>query len=193
MIEVILDVVYNHTAESWELGPTLSYRGIDNKSYYHLKDDARYYENYTGCGNALNMTHPAMLDLTIASLRYWVEHYHMDGFRFDLGPTMGRNPHHFEVKLISEPWDIGPSGYQLGGFPSDWSEWNDQYRDSVRSFWRGDTGAHQHLAGKLLGSAEQFEVITLNIMTQTVRIIATVTVIIFRIIWAQKGRVIVQR
>ena len=173
-IEVILDVVYNHTAESWELGPTLSYRGIDNKSYYHLKDDARYYENYTGCGNALNMTHPAMLDLTIASLRYWVEHYHMDGFRFDLGPTMGRNPHHFDrdaaffqalqkdpilskVKLISEPWDIGPSGYQLGGFPSDWSEWNDQYRDSVRSFWRGDTGAHQHLAGKLLGSAEQFD------------------------------------
>jgi len=173
-IEVILDVVYNHTAESWELGPTLSYRGIDNKSYYHLKDEARFYENYTGCGNALDMTHPAVLDLTISSLRYWVEHYHIDGFRFDLGPTMGRNPRDFDrnapffkaleadpvlskVKLISEPWDIGPNGYQLGGFPSHWQEWNDQYRDSVRSFWRGDSGAHQQLAGRLLGSAQQFD------------------------------------
>ena len=181
-IEVILDVVYNHTAESWELGPTLSYRGIDNKSYYHLKDDARYYENYTGCGNALDMTQPAVLDLTISSLKYWVEHYHFDGFRFDLGPTMGRNPREFDrgapffkalsadpvlskVKLIAEPWDIGPNGYQLGGFPRDWSEWNDQYRDTVRSFWRGDSGAHQQLAGRLLGSAEQFDHDSKNALT----------------------------
>jgi glycogen operon protein len=173
-IEVILDVVYNHTAESWELGPTLSYRGIDNKSYYHLKHDQRFYENHTGCGNSLNMTNPAVLDLTIASLRYWVETYHIDGFRFDLGPTMGRNPFDFnrdaiffkalqsdpilsKVKLISEPWDIGPNGYQLGNFPNGWSEWNDQYRDSVRSFWRGDQGAHRELAGGLLGSAHNFD------------------------------------
>jgi glycogen operon protein len=173
-IEVILDVVYNHTAESWELGPTLSYRGIDNKSYYHLTNDKRFYENYTGCGNSLNMTHPAVLELTIASLRHWVETYHIDGFRFDLGPTMGRNPNDFDreaaffkalkndpvlsqVKFIAEPWDIGPGGYQLGGFPSGWSEWNDQYRDSVRSFWRGDSGAHKNLAGRLLGSAENFD------------------------------------
>ncbi len=173
-IEVILDVVYNHTAESWELGPTLSYRGIDNKSYYHLKADKRFYENYTGCGNALNMTHSAVLDLAIKSLRYWVEHYHIDGFRFDLGPTMGRNPVDFDrmapffralesdpvlsqVKLIAEPWDIGPDGYQLGGFPNDWSEWNDQYRDCVRSFWRGDAGAQKDLAGRLLGSANNFD------------------------------------
>ena len=173
-IEVILDVVYNHTGESWELGPTLSYRGIDNKSYYHLQKNNRYYENYTGCGNALDMTHPAVLDLTIASLRYWVENYGFDGFRFDLGPTMGRNPVEFDrdapffkalqsdpvlskVKLISEPWDIGPGGYQLGAFPNDWSEWNDQYRDTVRSFWRGDNGAHHQLSSKLLGSAQQFD------------------------------------
>ena len=173
-IEVILDVVYNHTAESWELGPTLSFRGIDNKSYYHLKDDQRYYANHTGCGNSLNMTHPAVLDLAIASLRYWVETYHIDGFRFDLGPTMGRNLVDFDrdapffralqndpvlstVKLISEPWDIGPNGYQLGNFPTGWSEWNDQYRDAVRSFWRGEPGAHRELAGRLLGSAQNFD------------------------------------
>lgn len=173
-IEVILDVVYNHTAESWELGPTLCYRGLDNKSYYHLKEDERFYENYTGCGNSLNMENPAVLDLTITSLRYWVETYHIDGFRFDLGPTMGRNPRDFDrkapfftqlindpvlskVKLIAEPWDIGPKGYQLGGFPQGWSEWNDQYRDTVRSFWRGDSGAHKDLAGRLLGSANNFD------------------------------------
>lgn len=173
-IEVILDVVYNHTAESWEHGPTLSYRGIDNASYYQLQDDARYYVNHTGCGNTLDMSHSAVLDLTIESLRYWARDMKVDGFRFDLGPILGRNPHDFDsgapffkaiaddpilskVKVIAEPWDIGPGGYQLGGFPKGWSEWSDQYRDSVRAFWKGDAHAHQNLAGKLLGSATQFE------------------------------------
>lgn len=173
-IEVILDVVYNHTAESWEHGPTLSYRGIDNASYYQLKDDARYYVNHTGCGNTLDMTHPAVLDLTLESLRYWAAEMHVDGFRFDLGPILGRNPDDFDreakfftaiaadpivskVKMIAEPWDIGPGGYQLGNFPNGWSEWSDQYRDIVRSFWKGDAHAHQDMAGKLLGSATQFE------------------------------------
>lgn len=173
-IDIILDVVYNHTAESWELGPTLSYRGIDNASYYQLQDDRRYYVNHTGCGNTLNMAHPQVLDLTLQSLRYYVETLKVDGFRFDLGPILGRNPHDFDpqaaffkaisndpllskVKMIAEPWDIGPNGYQLGNFPTKWSEWNDQYRDTVRSFWRGDSGAHQALAGKLLASADTFE------------------------------------
>lgn len=173
-IEVILDVVYNHTAESWEHGPTLSYRGIDNASYYQLKKEARYYVNHTGTGNTLDMSHPAVLDLTLESLRYWVQEMRVDGFRFDLGPILGRNPHEFDpqaplfeaiakdpilskVKMIAEPWDIGPGGYQLGNFPKGWSEWSDQYRDTVRSFWKGDMGAHQALAGKLLGSAETFQ------------------------------------
>ncbi len=173
-IEVILDVVYNHTAESWELGPTLSYRGIDNASYYHLAKNKRFYVNHTGCGNTLNMAHPRVLELTIESLRYWVEEMHVDGFRFDLAPTLGRNPENYDpeapffqvlqsdpvlsgVKLIAEPWDIGSGGYVLGQFPIGWSEWNDKYRDVVRSFWRGDSGAHQKLAGALLGSADIFE------------------------------------
>ncbi len=173
-IEVILDVVYNHTAESWELGPTLSYRGIDNKSYYRLKDDKRYYINDTGCGNTLNTANPQVLKLTVDSLRYWTKDMHVDGFRFDLAPALGRVGGGFDpgsaffkslqndpvlsgVKLIAEPWDIGPNGYQLGNFPPNWSEWNDQYRDDVRSFWRGDDGAHQKLAGRLLGSAESFD------------------------------------
>ena len=173
-IEVILDVVYNHTAESWELGPTLSYRGIDNASYYHLNDDRRFYTNHTGCGNTLNTTHPRVLDLTIDSLRYWVEHMHVDGFRFDLAPTMARNPYDFDVdapflkalksdpvlskvKLIAEPWDIGPGGYVLGQFPNEWAEWNDRFRDDVRSFWRGDSEAHKSLASALLGSAQTFD------------------------------------
>lgn len=173
-IEVILDVVYNHTAEGWELGPTLSYRGIDNASYYQLQDNARYYVNHTGCGNTLDMSHPAVLDLTLESLRYWVREMKVDGFRFDLGPILGRNPHNFDaqakfftaiaddpilsaVKMIAEPWDIGPGGYQLGNFPSGWSEWSDQYRDSVRAFWKGDPHAHQNMCGKLLGSANTFE------------------------------------
>jgi len=173
-IEVILDVVYNHTAESWEGGPTLSYRGIDNVSYYQLQDNPRYYVNHTGCGNTLDMSHTAVLDLTLESLRYWAAEMRVDGFRFDLGPIIGRNPDDFDrdakfftaiaadpilskIKMIAEPWDIGPGGYQLGNFPDGWSEWSDQYRDSVRAFWKGDLGAHQNMAGKLLGSSTQFE------------------------------------
>lgn len=173
-IEVILDVIYNHTGESWELGPTLSYRGIDNASYYSLQGDKRYYVNHTGTGNTLNMSRPEVLDLTIESLRYWVETLHIDGFRFDLAPTLARHPHDFnaqapfldavksdpilsKVKLIAEPWDIGPGGYVLGQFPKGWNEWNDRYRDDVRSFWRGDDHSHQNVAGRLLGSADIFE------------------------------------
>mgnify|MGYP000014266024 CR=1 FL=1 len=173
-IEVILDVVYNHTAESWELGPTLSYRGIDNKSYYRLQDDLRFYVNDTGCGNTFNITHPRARDLAITSLRYWAEEMRVDGFRFDLASTLGRNPIEYDkdnkffntlqsdpilrdCKLIAEPWDIGGGGYVLGGFPKGWTEWNDKFRDDVRSFWRGDGGAHRALASRLLGSAEQFD------------------------------------
>lgn len=173
-IEVILDVVYNHTAESWELGPTLSYRGIDNASYYHLAEDKRFYVNHTGCGNTLDMSHPRVLELTIESLRYWAEHMRIDGFRFDLAPTLARNPYDYDkaapffgalrndpvlsrLKLIAEPWDIGPNGYVLGQFPNEWAEWNDRFRDDVRSFWRGDENAHKSLAGALLGSAHIFD------------------------------------
>lgn len=173
-IEVILDVVYNHTAESWELGPTLSYRGIDNASYYHLAGDKRFYVNHTGCGNTLDMTHPQVLALTLESLRYWATTMGVDGFRFDLAPTLARNPHDFDAsaafltavksdpvlstkKLIAEPWDIGPGGYVLGQFPRQWAEWNDRYRDDARSFWRGDDYAHKALAGRLLGSADIFD------------------------------------
>ena len=173
-IEVILDVVYNHTGESWELGPTLSYRGLDNKSYYSLQNDQRYYVNHTGTGNTLNMSCPEVLDLTLESLRYWVQTMHIDGFRFDLAPTLARDPHDFKatapfleavkadpilskIKLIAEPWDIGPGGYVLGQFPHGWVEWNDRYRDDIRSFWRGDAHAHQAAAGRLLGSADIFD------------------------------------
>lgn len=173
-IEVILDVVYNHTAESWHLGPTLSYKGIDNTSYYALQDDRRFYVNHTGTGNMLDMRSEAMRDLTLASLRHWVTEFGIDGFRFDLAPTLGRMGQGFDasapmldaiandpilsrVKQIAEPWDIGPDGYQLGQFPNGWAEWNDEYRDALRSFWRGDTHAHQSLAGKLLGSSERFD------------------------------------
>ena len=142
-IEVILDVVYNHTAEGNHLGPTLSFRGIDNLSYYWLvPGEPRYYENFTGTGNALNLTHPRVLQMVMDSLRYWVTAFHVDGFRFDLASTLGRLPHGFDqnapffaairqdpvlatVKLIAEPWDIGLGGYQVGGFPRGWSEWND--------------------------------------------------------------------
>lgn len=173
-IEVIIDVVYNHTAESWHLGPTLSFKGIDNASYYALQDDRRYYVNHTGTGNMLDMRCEAVRDLTLASLRHWVTEYGVDGFRFDLAPTLGRMGQGFDatapmldaikadpvlsgVKLIAEPWDIGPHGYQLGEFPKGWAEWNDEYRDALRSFWRGDAHAHQSLAGHLLGSAERFD------------------------------------
>ena len=173
-IEVILDVVYNHTAESDEMGPTLSYRGIDNLSYYGLQYDKRFYVNHTGTGNTLDMTHPQVLALTIASLRYWVVQLGVDGFRFDLASTLARGPEGFnpksdfllaceqdpvlsKTKLISEPWDIGPGGYVLGQFPKGWAGWNDRFRDDVRSFWRMDDMAHKALAARLLGSADVFD------------------------------------
>jgi glycogen operon protein len=174
-IEVILDVVYNHTAEGNELGPTLSFRGIDNASYYRLQaDNPRYYVNDTGTGNTLDLTHPRVLQMVMDSLRYWVEVMHVDGFRFDLASVLGRETYGFDVnsgffdairqdpvlstkKLIAEPWDIGPGGYQLGGFPPGWSEWNDRYRDTVRRFWRGDGDMLPDLAKSFLGSSDLFE------------------------------------
>ncbi|RKF12631.1 glycogen debranching enzyme GlgX [Roseovarius spongiae] len=173
-IEVIMDVVYNHTAEGNEMGPTLSFRGIDNASYYILADDRRYYYDTTGCGNALDMRHTRALQMVMDSLRYWVEECHVDGFRFDLAATLGREREAFDmhavfleatrqdpvlsrVKLIAEPWDTGPDGYQLGRFPPGWAEWNDRWRDSVRAFWRGDEGSAANLADGLLGSSQLFE------------------------------------
>jgi len=155
-LEVILDVVYNHTAEGNERGPTLSFKGLDNASFYRLlPDQLRYYINDTGTGNTVNVTHPRVLQMVMDSLRYWVEHIHVDGFRFDLGTILAREPNGFDnqsgflkacsqdpvlgtVKLITEPWDCGPGGYQVGAFPPGWAEWNDQYRDQVRDFWRGE-------------------------------------------------------
>ena len=174
-IEVILDVVYNHTAEGNHLGPTLSFRGIDNATYYRLlPNDPRFYIDETGTGNTLNMSHPRVLQLVMDSLRYWVEEMHVDGFRFDLAATLGREAHGFDpnggffdairqdpvlggVKLIAEPWDIGPGGYQVGNFPPGWAEWNDRFRDVVRQFWRGDHGMLPELAARLTGSADLFE------------------------------------
>ncbi len=172
-IEVIMDVVYNHTAEGSELGPTMSFRGIDNASYYRLSEDPRYYYDTTGCGNSLNMRNSRVLQMVMDSLRYWVEECHVDGFRFDLATTLGRDGDHFSehatfleavrqdpvlagVKLIAEPWDTGPDGYQLGNFPPGWAEWNDQYRDNLRGYWRGDPGKLKHVAGGLLGSHGTF-------------------------------------
>ena len=155
-IEVILDVVYNHTAEGNHLGPTLSFKGIDNAAYYRLVDnDKRYYMDYTGTGNTLNVRHPHSVQLLMDSLRYWVTEMHVDGFRFDLASTLARefydvdrlstffelvqqDPVVSQVKLIAEPWDVGPGGYQVGNFPPQWTEWNGKYRDTVRDFWRGD-------------------------------------------------------
>jgi len=173
-IEVILDVVYNHTAEGNQMGPTLSFRGIDNASYYILGDDPRYYFDTTGCGNTVNLRHQRVLQMVMDSLRYWVEQCHVDGFRFDLASSLGRDRDAFDhhsvffdavrqdpilsaVKLIAEPWDTGPNGYQLGNFPPGWSEWNDRYRDVVRGFWKGDEGLAGDLAGGLLGSSHLFE------------------------------------
>lgn len=173
-IEVILDVVYNHTCEGDHRGPTLSFKGIDNLSYYRLMpDDKRYYINDTGCGNTLNAGHPRVLQMIMDSLRYWVTDMHVDGFRFDLASTLARDVNGFnrdsaflsairqdpilgKVKMIAEPWDIGPGGYQLGGFPPGWSEWNDKYRDTIRKFWRGDEGLLPDFASRVLGSSEQF-------------------------------------
>jgi isoamylase len=172
-IEVILDVVYNHTAEGNELGPTLSFKGIDNASYYRLAPDSRYYINDTGTGNTLNLSHPGTLQMVTDSLRYWAEEMHIDGFRFDLATILGREEHGFDEgggflqscrqdpvlrdrKLIAEPWDIGPGGYQVGEFPPGWAEWNDRYRDTVRAFWRGDEGKTGELAARLTGSGDFF-------------------------------------
>ena len=166
-LEVILDVVYNHTAEGNERGPTLSFKGIDNASYYRLlPDKPRYYINDTGTGNTINMSHPRVLQMVTDSLRYWVTEMHVDGFRFDLGTILGREVGGFDqgggfldscrqdpvlsrVKLIAEPWDCGPGGYQVGSFPPGWAEWNDRYRDTVRGFWKGDEGKAAELASRL--------------------------------------------
>ncbi len=174
-IEVILDVVYNHTAEGNEMGPTLSFRGIDNRSYYRLlPGNQRYYINDTGTGNTLNLTHPRVLQMVMDSLRYWVKEMHVDGFRFDLATILGREPHGFdqgggfldsvrqdpvlsEVKMVAEPWDCGPGGYQVGRFPPGWAEWNDRYRDTVRAFWKGDEHKVPELAARLSGSADLFD------------------------------------
>ncbi|HTR00982.1 MAG TPA: glycogen debranching protein GlgX, partial [Candidatus Acidoferrum sp.] len=174
-IEVILDVVYNHTAEGGRTGPTLSFRGIDNASYYKLQaENPRYYINDTGCGNTLDFTQPQVVKLVLDSLRYWVTAMGVDGFRFDLATVLGREAHGFDrgsgffdalhqdpvlssVKFIAEPWDIGPGGYQLGNFPTGWSEWNDRFRDATRRFWRGDAGTLPEFARRLHGSSDIFE------------------------------------
>ncbi|MHB1211252.1 MAG: glycogen debranching protein GlgX [Candidatus Nanopelagicales bacterium] len=171
-LEVILDVVYNHTAEGNQLGPTLSFRGIDNDDYYYLRDAGRYYADYTGCGNTLDVSKPHVLQVVMDSLRYWVQEMHVDGFRFDLASALARSFHDVNmlgpfmltiqqdpilrrVKLIAEPWDVGPGGYQVGEFPPLWTEWNDKYRDNVRDFWRGSTGIGE-LGWRLSGSADLY-------------------------------------
>jgi len=174
-IEVILDVVYNHTAEGNHMGPTLSMRGIDNEAYYRLEDkDKRYYTDYTGTGNSMNVGNPHTLQLIMDSLRYWVLEMHVDGFRFDLASTLARefyevdrlaaffelvqqDPIVSQVKLIAEPWDVGPGGYQVGNFPPQWTEWNGKYRDTVRDFWRGEPQALAEFASRLTGSADLYE------------------------------------
>ncbi|GGL01355.1 glycogen operon protein GlgX homolog [Salinibacterium xinjiangense] len=174
-IEVILDVVYNHTAEGNHLGPTISFRGIDNAAYYRLvDDDMKHYMDYTGTGNSFNVRHPHSLQLIMDSLRYWVTEMHVDGFRFDLASTLARefydvdklstffelvqqDPVVSQVKLIAEPWDIGPGGYQVGNFPPQWTEWNGKYRDTVRDFWRGEPATLGEFVSRLSGSPELYE------------------------------------
>jgi glycogen operon protein len=174
-IEVILDVVYNHTAEGNHLGPTLCFRGIDNAAYYRLDAERRrYYRDYTGCGNTLNMRHPRVLQLIMDSLRYWVQEMHVDGFRFDLASALARELHAVDrlgaffdiiqqdpvlsqVKLIAEPWDLGEGGYQVGNFPVGWTEWNGKYRDAMRAYWKGDGGLIGELAYRLTGSSDLYE------------------------------------
>ena len=174
-IEVILDVVYNHTAEGNHLGPVLSFKGIDNAAYYRLVDrDRRYYYDTTGTGNSLNMRHPHVLQLIMDSLRYWVTEMHVDGFRFDLASTLARQFHEVDrlsaffdliqqdpvvsrVKLIAEPWDVGEGGYQVGNFPPLWSEWNGKYRDTLRDYWRGEPQTLGELASRLTGSSDLYE------------------------------------
>lgn len=173
-IEVILDVVYNHTAEGNHLGPTLSFRGIDNAAYYRLvPENERLYVDYTGCGNTLNMVHPRVLQLIMDSLRYWVLDMHVDGFRFDLAAALARELHAVDrlssffdvllqdpvlsqVKLIAEPWDLGEGGYQVGNFPIGWAEWNDRYRDTVRAFWKGDGGLIGEFGTRITGSSDLY-------------------------------------
>jgi glycogen operon protein len=174
-IEVILDVVYNHTAEGNHLGPTLAFRGIDNAAYYRLSpEDPRYHVDYTGCGNTLNMRHPRTIQLLMDSLRYWVLDMHVDGFRFDLAAALARELHDVDrlssffdvvhqdpvisqVKLIAEPWDLGEGGYQVGNFPVGWAEWNGKYRDTIRRYWKGDQGQVAELAYRLTGSSDLYE------------------------------------
>jgi glycogen operon protein len=174
-LEVILDVVYNHTCEGTSLGPMLSLKGIDNSSYYRLDTSVpQTYVDYTGCGNTLDMRHPRVLQLVMDSLRYWVEELHVDGFRFDLATALAREDHAYDpgasfldavqqdpvlsrVKLISEPWDIGDGGYQVGGFPVNWYEWNGQYRDSIRRYWRGDSGSRGDVSTRIAGSSDLYQ------------------------------------
>jgi glycogen operon protein len=174
-IEVILDVVYNHTAEGNQMGPTLGFRGIDNASYYRLMpDNPRYYMDFTGTGNTLNLQHPRVLQMLMDSLRYWVLEMHVDGFRFDLASalarelhdvdrlgsffdTVGQDPVLSQVKLIAEPWDVGSGGYQVGNFPPGWNEWNDKYRDTIRGYWKGDGGLVGEFARRITGSADLYE------------------------------------
>jgi glycogen operon protein len=173
-IEVILDVVYNHTAEGNHMGPTLSFRGIDNPAYYRLAEDGAHYADYTGTGNTLNVRHPHALQLIMDSLRYWAVEMHVDGFRFDLAATLAREFHDVDrlaaffdlvqqdpvvsqLKLIAEPWDVGDGGYQVGNFPPLWTEWNGRYRDSVRDFWRGTPGTMGEFASRLTGSSDLYQ------------------------------------
>jgi glycogen operon protein len=174
-LEVILDVVYNHTAEGNHLGPTLCFRGIDNPAWYRLTpEDPRLYDNWTGTGNTLNMASPEALTLVMDSLRYWVEEMHVDGFRFDLATVLGRTHMNFDplggffgaavqdpvlrdVKLIAEPWDVGPAGYRVSGFPARFAEWNDRYRDAVRDMWRGAGGVLGEFAHRITGSSDFYE------------------------------------
>ena len=173
-IEVILDVVYNHSGEGDHSGPTLSLRGIDNASYYRLRpDDRRFYEDVTGCGNSLKLQHPHVLRLVMDSLRYWVQDMHVDGFRFDLATALARGAHGMEhdgpflaavaqdpvlseVKLIAEPWDLGPDGYQVGNFPVGWAEWNDKYRAAIRAYWRGDSMPLDEVSRRISGSGDLY-------------------------------------
>ncbi len=173
-IEVMLDVVYNHTAEGNHLGPTLSFRGIDNASYYWLKpENPRFYDDFTGCGSSVNLTHPRVLQMVMDSLRYWVEVCHVDGFRFDLATTLARGPGGYDrhsgfltairqdpvlanVKLVAEPWDVGMGGYQVGGFPSQWSEWNDRYRSAMRRYWAGEGSLIGEVSSRMTASSDLF-------------------------------------
>jgi isoamylase len=172
-IEVILDVVYNHSCEGNQLGPTLSFRGIDNAAYYILAEDRRYYADFTGCGNTVNMSHPRALQMVMDSLRYWVDEMHVDGFRFDLASALARergqvdhlggffdvirqDPTLNRVKLIAEPWDLGMGGYQVGNFPLGWAEWNDRYREGIRAYWKGDGGLIGDVAKRLTGSSDLY-------------------------------------